>query len=188
MFEISFEDKDNKTKIPWQTSWGLTTRTIGVMIMTHSDNKGLVLPPKVAPCQVVIVPIVAADVDQEALKAHSQALATSLRKAGVRVKVGPTLIFQPWQFGFEFVFRKCRVLTGVYRRYLLYPRGGAGGNVCRVKCPATVPSSPRWHLWAGRCHAFRRVKRKVLHFDFVSTSGHGPSALVFASEGLWEQR
>jgi prolyl-tRNA synthetase len=52
MFEISFEDKDNKTKIPWQTSWGLTTRTIGVMVMTHSDDQGLVLPPAVAPLQV----------------------------------------------------------------------------------------------------------------------------------------
>ena len=58
MFEISFEDKDKVTRIPWQTSWGLTTRSIGVMIMVHADDQGLVLPPRVAPVQVVIIPIV----------------------------------------------------------------------------------------------------------------------------------
>lgn len=87
MFDISFEDKDNATKVPWQTSWGLTTRTIGVMIMTHGDDKGLVLPPAVAPQQVVLVPIPHRDVDEAALAAHVKALEKSLRAAGVRVKV-----------------------------------------------------------------------------------------------------
>ena len=57
MFDISFEDKDGKRQRPWQTSWGITTRTIGVMIMIHGDNKGLVLPPRVAPVQIVVIPI-----------------------------------------------------------------------------------------------------------------------------------
>ena len=55
MFKIEYEDKQGKKAIPWQNSWGLTTRTIGVMVMVHGDDKGLVLPPRIAPVQVVIV-------------------------------------------------------------------------------------------------------------------------------------
>ena len=57
MFGIEYEGKDSKKHIPFQTSFGFTTRSIGVMIMTHGDNKGLVLPPNIAPIQIVIVPI-----------------------------------------------------------------------------------------------------------------------------------
>ena len=58
-FEIQYTDKDKKLKHPFQTSWGCTTRLIGAVIMTHGDNNGLVLPPKVAPTQVVVIPIAA---------------------------------------------------------------------------------------------------------------------------------
>ena len=57
VFDIKFRDKDGEEKHVWQTSWGLTTRTIGAVAMVHGDDKGLVLPPKVAPVQVVIIPI-----------------------------------------------------------------------------------------------------------------------------------
>ena len=57
MFKIYYEDDQGGKAIPWQTSWGLTTRTIGVCVMVHGDDKGLVLPPKVAPIQVIICPI-----------------------------------------------------------------------------------------------------------------------------------
>lgn len=57
MFEIEFEAEDKTKQMVWQNSWGLTTRTIGVMIMVHGDDKGLVLPPRVAPCQVICIPI-----------------------------------------------------------------------------------------------------------------------------------
>ncbi|MCX8179557.1 MAG: proline--tRNA ligase [Candidatus Aenigmarchaeota archaeon] len=56
-FEIKFLDKDSKEKYAWQTSWGLSTRTIGALVMVHGDDKGLVLPPKIAPIQIIIVPI-----------------------------------------------------------------------------------------------------------------------------------
>ncbi|MCP3684128.1 MAG: proline--tRNA ligase [bacterium] len=56
-FDISFSDKDGKTKTPWQTSWGVSTRLIGALIMMHGDDRGLVLPPKIAPIQAVIIPI-----------------------------------------------------------------------------------------------------------------------------------
>ena len=54
MFKIQYEDDSGNHAIPWQTSWGLTTRTIGVMCMVHGDDKGLVMPPRVAPTQVII--------------------------------------------------------------------------------------------------------------------------------------
>ena len=56
-FDIKFLDKDNTLKTPYQTSWGVTTRMIGGLIMTHSDNNGLVLPPRIAPTKVIIIPI-----------------------------------------------------------------------------------------------------------------------------------
>ena len=58
VFDIKFLDKDEKEKYAWQTSWGLSTRTIGAVVMAHGDDKGLVLPPRIAPIQIVVVPIV----------------------------------------------------------------------------------------------------------------------------------
>lgn len=74
----------------WQNSWGMTTRVIGVMVMVHSDDKGLVLPPRVAPLQVVIVYIYSVKDSKEtveALKQRSQTIALRLREAGVRVQL-----------------------------------------------------------------------------------------------------
>ena len=64
-FGIKFLDRNNKEKYPWQTSWGVSTRLIGGIIMSHGDDKGLIIPPKVAPIQVVIVPIYKNDTDQK---------------------------------------------------------------------------------------------------------------------------
>ena len=64
-FEVKFSDKDNVEQFAWQTSWGVSWRLIGAMIMVHGDDKGLVLPPKVAPIQVVIVPIYKSDEAKE---------------------------------------------------------------------------------------------------------------------------
>lgn len=63
MFDVWFEDQTGKKQYVYQTSWGYSTRSIGAMIMIHSDNKGLVLPPRVAQTQVVIVPITYKDDD-----------------------------------------------------------------------------------------------------------------------------
>ena len=59
-YNVTFTGRDNKLQYPFQTSWGTTTRMIGAVIMTHGDNNGLVLPPKIAPIQVIILPIAAA--------------------------------------------------------------------------------------------------------------------------------
>jgi prolyl-tRNA synthetase len=57
MFKIEFENEKKEKQFVWQTSWGLTTRSIGILIMYHGDDKGLVLPPKVASVQAIIIPI-----------------------------------------------------------------------------------------------------------------------------------
>ena len=86
MFHIQFEDEEGKKQIPWQNSWGCTTRSIGVMVMVHGDNQGLVLPPRVAPVQVVIVPVVYKDSADE-INAAAYELEAKLKAAGVRVTV-----------------------------------------------------------------------------------------------------
>lgn len=68
MFDVSFLDLKNEKKMVWQTSWGFSTRSIGSMVMIHSDNKGLVLPPKVAQVQVAIIPIISKKDDVDAIK------------------------------------------------------------------------------------------------------------------------
>merc|ERR1719482_1281539 len=87
MFKIEYEDTAGKKQIPWQTSWGFTTRSIGVMVMMHSDDTGLVLPPRIAPLQVVVVPIVMSGTDSEAQKSMASAIAAQLKETKVRVHV-----------------------------------------------------------------------------------------------------
>lgn len=83
-FDITFTDKDNVQKHPFQTSWGLSTRIIGGIIMTHGDNSGLVLPPKIAPVQVIVVPVAQ---HKEGVLDAANALYERLKAAGIRVKI-----------------------------------------------------------------------------------------------------
>lgn len=83
IFDITYEDKDSKTKMPFQASWGFTTRSIGVMVMIHADNKGLVLPPPVAFKQVVIVPITFSK-NNDAIMEKSKEICQLLNEAGIR--------------------------------------------------------------------------------------------------------
>lgn len=89
-FDVTFQDADGKQQDVWGTSWGVSTRLVGALIMTHSDDAGLVLPPKVAPVQVVIVPIPAKKNDEEGkakLEAALDDLVAGLKAKGIRVKV-----------------------------------------------------------------------------------------------------
>jgi prolyl-tRNA synthetase len=98
-FNISFLGKDGKQNIPWQNSWGISTRLIGGMIMTHSDDKGLVLPPKVAKNKLVIVPIVFGE-DKEVIK-KSQELKKQLEEFDPllddRLEYGAGYKFNEWE-------------------------------------------------------------------------------------------
>ena len=85
-FDVTFLNKENKSEYVWATSWGVSTRLIGALIMTHSDDNGLVLPPKLAPIQVVVIPIGKAGEQMQAIAEKLQPVIEQLRKAGVTVK------------------------------------------------------------------------------------------------------
>ena len=86
-FDVQFLSKENKYEYVWATSWGVSTRLMGALIMTHSDDNGLVLPPHLAPIQVVIVPIFKKQDDLDRLLAVLNPLADRLKQAGIRVKL-----------------------------------------------------------------------------------------------------
>ncbi|MBS6329214.1 MAG: proline--tRNA ligase, partial [Prevotella bivia] len=85
-FDVTFLNKENKPEYVWATSWGVSTRLIGALIMTHSDDNGLVLPPKIAPIQVVIVPIFKGEEQLQQLTDKLQPVIDDLREAGITVK------------------------------------------------------------------------------------------------------
>jgi prolyl-tRNA synthetase len=85
-FDVQFINKENKLEYAWATSWGVSTRLMGALIMTHSDDNGLVLPPKLAPIQVVIVPIYKNEEQLAAIDAKVEGIAANLRAMGVSVK------------------------------------------------------------------------------------------------------
>ena len=85
-FDVTFMNKDNKPEYVWASSWGVSTRLMGALIMTHSDDNGLVLPPKLAPIQVVIVPIYKDNAQLQAISEKVNPLVDELRKRGISVK------------------------------------------------------------------------------------------------------
>lgn len=85
-FDVTFLNKENKAEYVWATSWGVSTRLIGALIMTHSDDNGLVLPPKLAPIQVVIIPIAKGDEQLSAITEKLQPVISKLRERGISVK------------------------------------------------------------------------------------------------------
>ena len=98
-FDVKFASKEGKQEYVWATSWGVSTRLMGALIMTHSDDNGLVLPPKLAPDQVVIVPIYRNDEQFEAVSKVAVELQAQLREAGIRVKFDNRDTHKPgWKF------------------------------------------------------------------------------------------
>ncbi|MGI9593402.1 MAG: proline--tRNA ligase [Patiriisocius sp.] len=98
-FDVKFANKEGKQEYVWATSWGVSTRLMGALIMTHSDDNGLVLPPKLAPDQVVIVPIYRNDEQFDAVCEVADTLIKELRSCGVRVKFDKRDTHKPgWKF------------------------------------------------------------------------------------------
>ncbi|RBL91915.1 proline--tRNA ligase [Chitinophaga flava] len=98
-FDVQFSNKENKLDYVWATSWGVSTRLIGGLIMVHSDDQGLVLPPRIAPLQVVIVPIYKGADQKAALDEKVNTIVAELKKAGIRVKYDDSDNNRPgWKF------------------------------------------------------------------------------------------
>ena len=101
-FDVTFQTKDNKEQMVYATSWGISTRLVGGVIMTHGDDKGLRLPPKIAPYQVVVVPIFKDKEGQKLFNEYLELVLLELRNAGVRIhedwrKGSPGFKFNEWE-------------------------------------------------------------------------------------------
>ncbi len=123
VFDIKFIGEDEKEHYVWQTSWGISTRVIGAMVMVHGDDKGLIIPPKVAPIHAVIVPIPYKTADSSAILAKAHAIRDKLDKAGISTVVDDRKEYTPgWKFNdWE--------LKGVPVRVEIGPRDVANGQV-----------------------------------------------------------
>ena len=117
-FNITFQDEKQNTQFVWQNSWGISTRSIGIMVMMHSDDKGLVLPPRLALTQAVIVPILFDDSKTKVLK-EAHKIKQLLEKKGISVHLDEREGYSPgWKFNewemkgipvrIEIVAQRCR--------------------------------------------------------------------------------
>ena len=122
-FDVTFLNKENKFEYVWATSWGVSTRLMGALIMTHSDDNGLVLPPNLAPTQVVIVPIFKKQEQLDELMAKLNPLADELKKLGIRVQIDASDKATP---GFKFAEYE---LKGVPLRLAMGGRDLENGTV-----------------------------------------------------------
>ncbi|HUJ80990.1 MAG TPA: proline--tRNA ligase [Candidatus Acidoferrales bacterium] len=122
-FEIKYLDKNGVQQYCWTTSWGLSTRFVGAIIMVHGDDQGLILPPRLAPYQLVIVPIFKTDEEKATVFENAQRLRKELVDAGVRVKMDEREGMSP---GFKFNDWEMR---GVPLRLELGPKDVAKGSV-----------------------------------------------------------
>ncbi|MGX1641972.1 proline--tRNA ligase [Sphingobacterium sp. NPDC055431] len=122
-FDVKFTSKEGKLDYVWATSWGVSTRLMGALIMAHSDDQGLVLPPKLAPTQVVIVPIYKTDEEKANLDAYVDQLTAALKQLDIRVKYDDRDTQRP---GFKFAEWE---LKGVPLRVALGSRDMQNGTV-----------------------------------------------------------
>ena len=122
-FDVQFTNKEGKLEKVWGTSWGVSTRLIGALIMAHSDDDGLVLPPKLAPIHVVIIPIFKSEEELAKISAKAEGIAKELRKQGFSVKFDNRENLKP---GFKFAEYE---LKGVPVRIAIGPRDLENGTV-----------------------------------------------------------
>jgi len=98
-FDVKFSNKDNQLDYVWATSWGVSTRLVGALVMAHSDDEGLILPPKIAPLQVVIIPIYKGDEQKAQIDKKANEITGNLKRLGVRVKYDDNDNNRPgWKF------------------------------------------------------------------------------------------
>jgi prolyl-tRNA synthetase len=122
-FDVQFLSKENKLEYVWATSWGVSTRLMGALVMSHSDDNGLVLPPRLAPLQVVIIPIYKTSDQLEAISAKANEIMDALKQKGISAKYDNRDTYKPgWKFN-EYEFK------GVPVRLAIGPRDLENGTV-----------------------------------------------------------
>lgn len=125
-FDVTFQTKDNKKELVWATSWGVSTRLVGALILTHGDDKGLRIPPKIAPIQVVIIPISRNEDQQQIVKDYINPIVSALEDLDIRVHQdwtdnSPGFKFNEWE------------MKGVPLRIEVGPRDVENKNVVLVR-------------------------------------------------------
>lgn len=200
MFGISAEYEDGKKLIPWQNSWGFTTRSLGVMIMVHGDDKGLVLPPRVAPVQAVVIPIVFKDKDEiDEIYKNVDEIVDVLAKAGVRVESDKRRGYTPgWKYNHW-------ELKGVPLRFELGPKDVAKKQVrvvrrdngakedipiadLAVRIPAFLEQIQQEMLERARVQRDGHIRKVTEWKDFVPALQDGCMVLTpFCNETEWEE-
>lgn len=121
-FDVTFQNKEGKQELVWATSWGVSTRLIGALIMAHSDDQGLVMPPKLAPFQVVIIPFISKNPEETAvLRDKADEIRVALKKRGIRVQIDDDETKRP---GFKFAEYE---MKGYPTRIVIGPRDLANG-------------------------------------------------------------
>lgn len=201
MFGISAEYEDGKKLIPYQNSWGFTTRSLGVMIMVHGDDKGLVLPPRVAPLQVIIVPIVFKDKDEISLiYKTADEISALLTDVDVRVETDKRSVYTPgWKYNHW-------ELKGVPLRFELGPKDIAKKQVRVVRrdngakediqianlatrIPELLEQIQKEMLERARAERDGRVRKVTEWKDFVPALQDGCMVLTpFCNETEWEEK
>ncbi|CEG36015.1 proline-trna ligase [Plasmopara halstedii] len=200
MFGITAEYEDGKKLIPWQNSWGFTTRSIGVMVMVHGDDKGLVLPPRVAPVQVVIVPIPYQNqTEVEEMFAKTDEIVANLTNVGVRIEADKRRGYTPgWKYNYW-------ELKGVPLRFELGPKDIAQQQVRVVRRDTGMKEDiPESDLATRIPNLLEEIQHDMLHRatilrdqhirevtewkDFVPCLQDGCMALTpFCNEIEWEE-
>lgn len=200
MFGISAEYEDGKKLIPYQNSWGFTTRSLGVMIMVHGDDKGLVLPPRVAPLQVITVPIVYKDKDEIALiYKKADEIEALLSGVGVRIETDKRSVYTPgWKYNHW-------ELKGVPLRFELGPKDVAKQQVRVVRrdngakedipmaelatrIPALLEQIQKEMLERARTERDGHIRKITEWKDFVNALQDGCMVLTpFCNETEWEE-
>uniref|UniRef100_K3WC49 proline--tRNA ligase n=1 Tax=Globisporangium ultimum (strain ATCC 200006 / CBS 805.95 / DAOM BR144) TaxID=431595 RepID=K3WC49_GLOUD len=200
MFGISAEYEDGKKLIPYQNSWGFTTRSLGVMIMIHGDDKGLVLPPRVAPLQVIVVPIPFKDKDEvDMIYSKADEISKLLLKAGVRIEVDTRRVYTPgWKYNHW-------ELKGVPLRFELGPKdiakeqvrvvrrdNGAKADIpiaeLTTKIPELLEQIQSDMLERARQERDSRIKKVTEWKDFVNALQESCMVLTpFCNETEWEE-
>ncbi|RLN73457.1 hypothetical protein BBJ28_00007742 [Nothophytophthora sp. Chile5] len=200
MFGIAAEYEDGKKLIPYQTSWGFTTRSLGVMIMVHGDDKGLVLPPRVAPTQVIVVPIPFKNQDEVAeIFGKADEIVALLTAAGIRIESDKRTVYTPgWKYNHW-------ELKGVPLRFEVGPKdiakkqvrvvrrdNGAKEDIAEADLVARIPvlleQIQKDMLERARTERDSLIKEVTEWKDFVPALQDGCMALTpFCNETEWEE-
>jgi len=181
-FEVRYQTADGRLEYVWNTSWGVSTRLIGGLIMTHGDDVGIICPPKLAPTQVVVVPIYKSDTEREAVTQVSEGVAQELRRGGVRVEIDSREGMKPGAKYYEWEGR------GVPLRLEIGPKDVAKGQVFAARRTGGKAPIPLRELTQGVCGALDEIQSGLYHAalrrrEDNSHRGIGKADLVSLMEG-----